>query len=200
MNKRKRFSSFNLRDALALTQVQTVHPWVMDAPSKLPSNHYQQTMDKLNQHFDLSLSESAKVLWIDMILLEALNAFDGLKIWKEASLQTQQLTGVVDYLIAPQAVVYQQPLLCVVEAKKDNFEKGMAQCLVEMYACQQLNQQDFAVYGIVTNAVNWEFYKLSASQQLYKTVAYSEAHLEEILGILNWIFAQCLENQSQIKT
>ena len=52
---------------------------------------------------------------IDAILLEAIASYSKLKIWKEAKLQTEQLTGVVDYLIAAQGKVYQSPLLCVVE-------------------------------------------------------------------------------------
>ncbi len=169
--------------------------WRLDIEPVQPSASYQKTMSKLKSSFDLSLSEAAKVLWIDMILFEAMAHFEELKVWKEAGLQTDTVTGVLDYLIAPQGTIYQSPLLCVVEAKKDDFEKGMAQCLVEMYACRDFNKGvNIDIYGIVTNAIHWDFYKLTSKNEAYKSPAYSEIHLEEILGILHFILTQCVAN------
>jgi hypothetical protein len=94
--------------------------------------------------------------------------------------------------VAPQGIIYQIPLLCVVEAKKDDFEKGMAQCLVEMYACHQFNNNvNIDIYGIVTNAISWEFYQFTSQNEVYKSLAHSESHLEDILGILHIILSQC---------
>jgi hypothetical protein len=63
---------------------------------------------------------------------------------------------VADYLVAGQGKIYQSPFLCVVEAKKDDFEQGLAQCLLEMYVCQQNNVQLFDVFRIVTNSTVWQ--------------------------------------------
>ena len=173
--------------------------WHFDIHPVQASTNYQHTISKLKSRFDLSLSEAAKILWIDLILFEALTPFDELKVWKEASLQTDTVTGVLDYLIAPQGTIYRSPLLCVVEAKKDDFEKGMAQCLIEMSACRDFNKGiDIEVYGIVTNAIIWEFYKLTPKNEVYKSLAYSETHLDEILGILQFIFNQCVANLTKI--
>jgi hypothetical protein len=203
MNKqrKKRFSGFNLSEALAIIGVNQIKEWYFDITPRSPSTHYQQTVAKLKLHFDLSLSESAKSLLIDALLLEAIDDFNELKIWKEAALQTDILTGTVDYLIAPQGKVYQSPLLCVVEAKKDNFEQGLAQCLVEMQACQWLNQisKPFEVFGIVTNAVVWQFYKLTPENDVYESPVYAETQLESILGILYSILAQCTVNLTMKK-
>jgi hypothetical protein len=193
--KKRRFSSFNLREALSLIGKTQLKEWTFEVHPVPPSTHYQQTMTKLKGCFDLSLSEGAKALRVDMVLLESLEHFQELKTWKEATLQTDTLTGIVDYLVAPQGTIYQSPLLCVAEAKKDNFEKWMAQCLVEMYACHQFNNGiDIDIYGIVTNAINWEFYKLTPQNEAYKSLAYSETHLEEILGILHFLWNQCAAN------
>lgn len=192
MNKKQRFSQINLRSALQIIGINELKEWQIDFTQKPASEHYLISTQKLKAHFDLSLSESAKSLLIDAILLEAINDFNSLKIWKEAKLQTQQLTGVVDYLIAAQGKVYQSPLLCIVEAKKDDFEQGLAQCLTEMYACLLLNEPQylFPIYGIVTNATAWRFYKLS-KQECYESLTYSETQLADILGILNYLFADC---------
>jgi hypothetical protein len=191
-SKRHRFSQIDLRSALQIIGINELKEWQLKFTPKAASEYYLTTAQKLKAHFDLSLSESAKSLLIDAILLEAINDYSTLKIWKEAKLQTEQLTGVVDYLIAAQGKVYQSPLLCVVEAKKDDFEQGLAQCLTEMYACLILNQPQysFPIYGIVTNATIWRFYKLS-KQECYESLSYSETQLADILGILNYLFTDC---------
>lgn len=190
--KRQRFSQIDLRTALQIIGINELKEWQLKFTPKVASGYYLTTAQKLRAHFDLSLSESAKSLLIDAILLEAINDYSTLKIWKEAKLQTEQLIGVVDYLIAAQGKVYQSPLLCVVEAKKDDFEQGLAQCLTEMYACLILNQPQYSfhVYGIVTNATIWRFYKLT-KQECYESLSYSETQLADILGILNYLFADC---------
>lgn len=198
MNKqrKKRFSGFNLPEALSIIGVNQIKEWYFDTIPRSPSIHYQQTVAKLKLHFDLSLSEAAKSLLIDALLLEAIDDFKELKIWKEASLQTDVLTGTIDYLVAPQGKVYQSPFLCVVEAKKDNFEQGLAQCLVEMQACQWLNKifKPFEVFGIVTNAIVWRFYKLTPENDVYESSVYAETQLDFILGVLYSIFTQCTIN------
>ncbi|WP_434683566.1 hypothetical protein [Pseudanabaena minima] len=200
-NKKQRFSQIDLRSALQIIGINELKEWQIKFTPKQASEYYLTSTQKLKAHFDLSLSESAKSLLIDAILLEAIDSYAALKIWKEAKLQTEQLTGVVDYLIAGQGKVYQSPLLCIVEAKKDDFEQGLAQCLTEMYACLTLNQPQysFPIYGIVTNATTWRFYQLN-KQECYESLAYSETQLKDILGILNCLFADCqakLLNHSQ---
>ncbi len=190
--KKQRFSQIDLRGALQIIGINELKEWRLEFSPKQASEYYLISTQKLKAHFDLSLSESAKSLLIDAILLEAIASYSKLKIWKEAKLQTEQLTGVVDYLIAAQGKVYQSHLLCIVEAKKDDFEQGLAQCVTEMYACLVLNQPSysFPVYGIVTNATTWRFYQLSR-QECYESPAYSETQLADILGILNYLFANC---------
>ena len=38
----------------------------------------------------------------------------------------KMLTGQVDYLVAPKRAYLSTPLLCVVEAKKDDLKQGLA--------------------------------------------------------------------------
>lgn len=53
----------------------------------------------------------------------------------------------------------------MVEAKKDDFTGGWAQCGLEMYMMQQTNNNDeLPVYGIVSNGKTWEISKLVSTQ------------------------------------
>ena len=198
--KKLRFSQINLRTALEIVGINELKEWQVDFAQKQPSAHYLETIKRLRANFDVLLSESAKLLLIDAALLEVIQYFPHLKIWKEAALQTDSLTGIVDYLIAPQGIVYQMPLLCVIEAKKDDFEQGLAQCLTEMYACQLYNQpkHQFPIYGIVTNGTTWQFYYLDLDKTCYESPEYSQSHIADILGFLHYLLTQCQNNLAQI--
>jgi hypothetical protein len=118
-------------------------------------------------------------------------------LWKGAAVQSDDLNGTVDYVAAPNRGYLDDPLLCIVEAKKDDFEQGLAQCLVEMKACQWRNDQAgnrVDIYGIVTNGTVWQFYKLARDGQVYETLPYALINLDRILGALNFVFAQCAKN------
>jgi hypothetical protein len=95
----------------------------------------------MTEVFDLHNCEESKKLMIDAICEEALQEFKHLKIWKGAPLSDEETSGYVDYLIAERKAYLEAPFLCIVEAKKDDFEQGLAQCLVEMKACRYSNQQ-----------------------------------------------------------
>jgi hypothetical protein len=56
-------------------------------------------------------------------------------------------------------------------AKKNDFEKGLAQYLVEMKACRfhNKNLQHIDIYGIVTNSLTWRFYKFTVTNEVYES-------------------------------
>ena len=110
------------------------------------------------------------------------------------------LAGYVDYLVAERKRYLDIPLLCIIEAKKDDFEQGLAQCLVEMQACQWQNRQadrDIDILGIVTNREGWQFYKLIVAGRVYGTPLYSVGDMELLLGRLRYIFELCEQNLLQ---
>jgi hypothetical protein len=86
------------------------------------------------------------------------------------------------------------PMLCVIEAKKDDFEQGLAWCLIEMQACQWNNQKvgrSIDILGIVTNGDSWQFYKLTSTNEVYETPRHDLSNIPIILGILNAILQDC---------
>lgn len=118
-------------------KITDLNSWEMNAPSIEPSAFFQQRLKRL-EAFDLQSYERSKELLIDAFCEEAIQSFSKLKIWKGAGLEGDAVIGSVDYLIAERKRYLEAPLLCVAEAKKDDFEQGLAQCLVEMQACQWL--------------------------------------------------------------
>jgi len=195
--KRKNFSSFNLTEAYKHLGIEEILPWSLTEIAIPPSDFFQQRLVRLQRHFDLRSCEESKKLLIDAFCEEALESFPRLKIWKGANLESDTTVGVADYLVAEHRGYLESPFLCVVEAKKDDFEQGLAQCLVEMQACQWSNQQlgqNIDVLGIVTNGQGWVFYKLDTTGTVQETLPYALLSRESILGALHYIFGECNKN------
>ena len=191
-----KFSSIDVAKAMQRLNLSELTEWKINFVPIPPSELFQLNMERLKT-FDTTSTERAKELIIDEIFKESLVNFSKLRAWKSAPLSTDELTGAADYLLAKRQRFVQTPLLCVAEAKRDDFEKGLGQCLAEMEACRWQNQQGgklIDIYGIVTNGTGWVFYKLAKTGEVFETVPYSIANIEDVLGILNNIFGECEKN------
>ena len=108
----------------------------------------------------------------------------------------EDLAGVPDYLITKRSplgkVVFDQPYLIVVEAKKDNFNQGWGQCLAELVAAQKLNNDpQLCLFGMVSNGEIWEFGKLEADKFTKHLEVYTIKELDNLGGAINYLLEQC---------
>lgn len=100
------------------------------------------------------------------------------------------LTGRCDFLISASSDQYtvEAPVLAVVEAKNDNINSGLGQCMAEMIASQIFNANEgvskSVIYGSVTTGSVWRFLKLQDKQIYIDKKEYFIDKLDEILGIL----------------
>jgi hypothetical protein len=119
-----------------------------------------------------------------------------LLIWSHQPLNyDDNLSGVPDYIIARRSargkIILEQPYLIIVEAKKDNFEEGWGQCLAELVAVQKLNNNpEQKIFGIVSNGKLWEFGQLQGEQFTKNIKFYVLEYLAELMGAINYIFAE----------
>ena len=103
------------------------------------------------------------------------------------------LKGFCDFLFAktPESPVIKEPIFCIVEAKNDNLERGIPQCIAEMYASRLFNErqkkQIDIIYGCVTTGYQWLFLKLDGQTVYQDTTIYPLNDLSKILGILQFI-------------
>lgn len=194
---KKNFASFNSKQAFKQLNLTDLQPWEIAAIPAAITPFFQERLARLRRHFDLDSGEEAKKLLIDAICDEALEGIERIKLWKAASLEGEHTAGIADYLAAERKRYLEAPFLCIIEAKKDDFEQGLAQCLVEMQACQWSNQKlgrSLDVLGIVTNGEGWKFYKLATTGEAYETLLYSINELERLLGTVRWMFQICEQN------
>ncbi|MEB3214379.1 MAG: hypothetical protein VKL39_23730 [Leptolyngbyaceae bacterium] len=194
--RKKPFSSFSYKDAFKHLGITELTRWQLTAEPIPLSDFFQQRLERL-QRFDLESLEVSKTLLIDAICEEGLEGFDRLKVWKGAYLEGETVCGNVDYLIAERQAYLEAPLACVIEAKKDNFEQGTAQCLVEMKTCYWVNRQmgqTIDIYGIVTNGEGWKFYRLSHTGNVWESLLHGIGEMSTLLGLLRAFFHLCEQN------
>jgi hypothetical protein len=122
-----------------------------------------------------------------------------LALWSHQAIEfTEELSGIPDYLISRRSdlgkIVLDYPLLAVVEAKKDDFTGGWAQCGLEMYVIQQLNQNaDQRIFGIVSNGETWEFAQLQQNTFTLFNQRFNIRELDALYGALLSICKLSLE-------
>ena len=100
------------------------------------------------------------------------------------------LTGVCDFLISLSPVQFdlEAPIIVLVEAKNDNLEIGLGQCVAEMVAAQRFNTEQGndipCVYGATTSGTEWRFLKLEGKKLDIDMSVYQIERCEKVLGIL----------------
>jgi hypothetical protein len=79
------------------------------------------------------------------------------------------LNGVCDYIISfsPNQLLITAPVAVVFEAKREDINSGLGQCIAAMVAAQKFNQQYHReieiIYGAVTTGDRWRFLKLEGT-------------------------------------
>ncbi len=100
------------------------------------------------------------------------------------------LNGTCDFLISqsPEQLFIEAPTIIVVEAKKEDLNGGLGQCVAEMLGAQKFNEKNGksvnTIYGCVTTGNLWKFLKLEEQTITIGLREYPLPPIEEILGIL----------------
>ncbi len=106
------------------------------------------------------------------------------------------LTSVCDFVISLSPVQFdlQAPIIVLVEAKNDNLEVGLGQCVAEMVAAQYFNAEQGndipRVYGATTSGTEWRFLKLEGKKLDIDMLPYQIERCDKVLGILSSMVAQ----------
>lgn len=106
------------------------------------------------------------------------------------------LTGVCDFVISLSPIQFdlQAPIIVLVEAKNDNLEIGLGQCVAEMVAAQHFNteyENDIPrIYGATTSGTEWRFLKLEGKKLDIDMLPYQIGECDKVLGILSSMVAQ----------
>ena len=196
---RRSFSSLSRKEALDLIPTQRTTRWGLNPIDRAPTDILLAIFQRLNSFEQIS-SEAAKVMLIDTILGEIVPLYPRLKIWKGEPLEATTVSGVADFLIAQDFAYVETPVLCAIEAKRDDFVQGEAQCIAEMAVCRDNNSKaghDIEVHGIVSNGQGWVFYRLTRTPEVFVSGLFTMNDLPKLLGALDHVIAACAANIPQ---
>jgi hypothetical protein len=100
------------------------------------------------------------------------------------------LNGNCDFIISrsPELFILTAPVIIIVEAKKENINGGLGQCVAEMLAARIFNEREgndmSTIYGTVTSGTNWRFLNLEGDIVNIDLDEYYLSDIKKILGIL----------------
>lgn len=127
------------------------------------------------------------------ILKNQVSLFSGRDFTVDAN---KGLNSYVDYLISrsQEQLEIEAPVVVVGEAKPDNLNEGLGQCIAEMVAAQMFNQANQVniptIYGSVSNGTQWRFLKLAGSTVTIDLMDYALPPVDQILGFLVWMVGE----------
>ena len=122
---------------------------------------------------------------------------ESLMLWGHEPIRyDDDLSGVPDFLVAERTVLgpfgMGPPYLLIVEAKKDDFTRGWAQCLAAMIAAQKINNTpDRTIYGGSTNGQGWQFGHLQGDAFTRDPRLFSIKDLDGLAGALHFLLSAC---------
>ncbi len=151
----------------------------------------------VEQYIDTRVSEFAiRENLIFPVLREVYKKYaEQFSLWSHRFIKYDEvLIGTPDYFVSERSelgkTVLGKPLLLMVEAKKNDFDEGWAQCLAEMVAAQKLNGNELAIYGVVTDGQVWQFGKLAGAIYTYNDKLFTLDDLAELLGAWDYLYEQ----------
>ena len=160
----------------------------------------------LEDGFDLSvISEKARsefivapiLLYIRELHQGKISIYSGVKFDVDPE---QGLRGVCDFILSkgPLLPTVQTPAFLMVEAKKNDIEEGIGQCVAEMVAARIFNHREGhdlpAIHGCITTGESWQFLRLTDEHLEIDKNRYFIAQLPDVLGILHRIVKEIVQN------
>lgn len=160
---------------------------------EVPDSDFKRIKNKLADDLNFINETTICERIISPILELVANSYERLKIWSHVPYNVDKEKGLVgepDYLIAPRTKYGDMgvPPLCIVEAKKDNFEEGWTQALAEMVAASLQGRK--TCFSVVTTGNTWDFGKLENRVFIREPRKFSATvDLQEVFDVLNWTFS-----------
>lgn len=188
------FSLVSVKKAFGLNLIEKAHLFAQCpefAPSPLLS-------EILEENIPVALASNTEKSRSEMLIAPILvdlrrqfsnhiGVFSGVNFTVDSS---QGLNGNCDFLItySDDLLLVTAPIITLVEAKKEDLNAGLGQCIAEMIAAQYFNLQEEneikEIHGAVTSGTIWKFLKLCDRNVWIDLTEYYLDNLSKIMGIL----------------
>jgi hypothetical protein len=104
--------------------------------------------------------------------------------------EARGLGGFCDWIIArsPEQLDIDAPVVAILEAKNEDFRRGVPQCISEMYAAQLFNERRGRArsfnYGVVSTGNVWRFLRLGGDVAEVDMTELYVHQIDRVLGVL----------------
>jgi hypothetical protein len=192
------YSSFTLEELKAKFGVEQelVSKIFSDVKKKSPSSWLTSILERTVPFALMNNSEKARSEYIIAPVFfelhqqsnKQLSVFSGIKFNVD---RKKGLVGECDFLVSrsENQSFLEAPVVVAVEAKKQDFQQGFVQCIAEMIAAREFNEQrnqnTEIIFGCVTIGNGWQFLYLKGNNVFIDTTVFDITEdLDKILGIL----------------
>ncbi len=109
----------------------------------------------------------------------------------------QGLIGECDFILAasPAVPLLRAPLVTIVEAKKNDIEAGLGQCIAQMVGARIFNEQAGRsvpqIFGCVTTGEAWQFLRLAGTSAGIDHARYYIDNVGLVLAVWQAVIQQC---------
>jgi len=191
------YSKFTISDLKKKFGLQVERAELFNSVTSIDISDWLKQTLKMSTHVSM-LSEKAKSeLLVSPILLELISRNNyQLSLFSGATLNVDEsngLSGECDFIISakPNAYDVESPIISLVEAKDDDISLGIPQCIAQMVAAQQYNQNEGkpidTIFGCVTTGTDWQFLKLHNNIVNINTDLYYIKEINYLLGVWQFI-------------
>ncbi|MEY4904943.1 MAG: hypothetical protein RLZZ292_2758 [Bacteroidota bacterium] len=173
-----------------------------EAPPVAPSDWLLQTLTRYTKARTAYFNEKSRSEAIVFpILSELQNSCNfTFALYSGATIEGDQdlgLNGECDFVLsqAKQSIELERPVFCIVEAKDNDIELGIPQCMAQLYGARLFNEKvgeysPTIMYGAVTTGTEWNFLQMTKNEIIIDNDFYYIKNLPELLGVLNHIVKQ----------
>jgi len=163
----------------------------LDRGIEVPDYKIDEIREFLSDDISFRNEDAIRHQIITPILNVVVRHYKPFKLWIEEPFNVDEdkgLTGKPDYLIASRTKTGEMslPPICVIEAKKADFDEGWTQALAEMVAAAIKGAE--VCYGVVTTGKIWEFGKFESNIFERDPNPVSTQDLQKVLDTLYWLF------------
>lgn len=132
--------------------------------------------------------KTKKIIWPILEFLQSRSSTPVQVILAEKIIydRSRVFDGELDFLVLKYFFEYKttKPVITIVTAKEGDIALGWPQCVAQMVAISELNNDSGPVYGVVTTASLWVFARLKRKKVTIHPEIYLYSDVEKILGIM----------------
>ena len=195
------YTDFSLEKVEKVLGVTVQPDDLFDAPAPLAMPEW--LREALTKGMDLALvSEKARSEFIVSPILLASRelSHNAIAIYSGQRLDVQPEQGLVgecDFIltVSPPVPVLRSPVITIVEAKKNDIELGLGQCIAQMIGARIFNEREGhavrRIFGCVTTGEAWQFLRLEGPIVALARKRYYIDNIGLVLAVWQSVIAAC---------